>query len=330
MNKAISVESMAVLDAVARHASFTKAAAELHKVPSAVSYTVAQLERALGIEVFDRSHRRVRLTPIGAELLADGRRLLSMVHDIERRLGQRKTDWEANLRLSIDTVFGLQAVFPLVAEWDALGSGTRLSLAEDALGGTWDALLSERADIVVAGLGAGGVPPGGGIAIHELGRLAFEFAVAPSHPLASLAGADAPIGEDRLRSHRAICVADSARGRPPLSAGLLPGQETLTVSTMRDKLAAQVAGLGIGFLPQFLAQPEFQQGRLVPLRVALPRPTASFCLAHRTAGLGSAGRWLVNRLLSTPTLFGMLTRPESRALDAPGADHKVLNLRSRS
>jgi DNA-binding transcriptional LysR family regulator len=309
----LSVESMAVLDAVARHASFTKAATELHKVPSAVSYTVAQLELALGVQVFDRSHRRVQLTAIGAELLADGRRLLNMAHDIERRLGQRKAGWEASLRLSIDTVFGLQVVFPLVAEWDALGSGTRLSLTEEALGGTWDALQSDRADIVIAGLGAGGVPPGGGYAVHELGRLAFEFAVAPSHPLASLAGANEPVSEEQLRLHRAVSVADSARARPPLTAGLLPGQETLTVSTMRDKLAAQVAGLGVGFLPQFLAQPAFQQGSLVPLRVALPRPAASFCLAHRTEGLGSAGRWLVKRLLGTPSPFDMLTTHADQA-----------------
>ncbi|MCE2917449.1 MAG: LysR family transcriptional regulator [Rubrivivax sp.] len=317
----LSIEAMGVLDAVARHASFTKAAAELHKVPSAVSYTVAQVESVLGVQVFDRSQRRVRLTPIGTELLADGRRLLHMAHDIERRLGQRKAGWEATLRVSIDTIFGLQAIFPLLAEWDALGTGTRLSLSEEALGGTWDALRSDRSDIVVAGLGAGGVPSGGGYAIHELGRLAFDFAVAPSHPLAWLAERlNEPVSEDELRSFRAISVADSSRDSTPLTAGLLPGQDTLTVSTMRDKLAAQVAGLGVGFLPRFLAKPAFQRGSLVRLRVALPRPMASFCIAHRTEGLGSAGRWLVNRMLSTPSLFEMLSASRSLGSAAKGAE----------
>jgi DNA-binding transcriptional LysR family regulator len=303
----LSIEALGVLDAVARHASFTKAAAELHRVPSALSYTVAQLEGALGLQLFDRSGRRVRLTPAGAELLADGRRLLDMADEIQRRLIQRKAGWEATLRLAVDTIFGLQAVFPVIAEFDELGTGTRVVLTEEGLGGTWDALQSGRADLVVAGLGAGGVPLGGGYEIHELGRLSFDFAAAPSHPLAAWARrADEPLTDDALRPHRAVVVADSSRSGPSRSAGLLPGQDTITVATMRDKLAAQVAGLGVGFLPRFLAEPAFRDGSLVRLRVVQPRPAASFCLAHRTEGLGSAGRWMLARLQSGPTPWPML------------------------
>jgi DNA-binding transcriptional LysR family regulator len=303
----LSIEALSVLDAVARHASFTKAAAELHKVPSAISYTVAQLEEALDVAVFDRSNRHVRLTPAGAELLADARRLLHLADDIERRLAQRKAGWESELRLAIDTIFGLQVIFPLIGEFDTLGTPTRLTLTEEALGGPWDALQSGRADLVLAGLGAGGVPPGGGYEIHELGRLSFDYAVAPTHPLAALAHrASQPVSDEELRPHRAISVADSSRTGPRRTAGLLEGQDTLTVGTMRDKLAAQVSGLGGGFLPRFLAEPAFEAGSLVRLRVVHPRPAASFCLAHRTDGLGSAGRWVLNRLRAAPTLLSML------------------------
>lgn len=303
----LSLEALAVLDAVARHASFTKAAVELHRVPSALSYTVMQLEASLDLRVFDRSQRRVRLTPAGAELLADGRRLLRVAADIERRLAQRKAGWETELRLAIDTIFGLQLLFPLVRDFDALGTRTRLTLTEEALGGPWDALQSGRADLVLAGLGAGGVPPGGGYEIHELGRLSFDYAVAPSHPLAALAHrTELPVTDEELRAHRAVSVADSARSGPRQSAGLLDGQDTLTVGTMRDKLAAQVAGLGGGFLPRHLARPAIEAGSLVRLRVAQPRPAASFCLAHRSDGLGSAGKWMLNRLLEAPTLTAVL------------------------
>ncbi|MFN9747213.1 MAG: LysR family transcriptional regulator [Betaproteobacteria bacterium] len=306
-HRKLSIEALGVLDAVERHASFTKAAAELHKVPSALSYTVAQLESALGMRVFDRSRRRVQLTPAGAELLADGRHLLHMADEVQRRLAQRKAGWEATLRLAVDTIFGLQTIFPVIADFDALGAGTRLQLAEEGLGGTWDALQSGRADLVVAGLGAGGVPPGGGYQIHELGRLSFEYAVSPSHPLAAWAGRGAqPVPDDALRPHRAVVVADSSRSGSNRSAGLLQGQDTLTVATMRDKMAAQVAGLGVGFLPRFLAEPAFRDGSLVRLRVVQPRPAASFCLAHRTDGLGSAGRWMLERLQSDQTLWPML------------------------
>jgi DNA-binding transcriptional LysR family regulator len=303
----LSIDALRVIDAVARHASFTRAAAELHRVPSALSYSVAQLESALGLSVFDRSQRRVRLTPLGAELLADGRRLLQMAGDIERRLAQRQAGWDTELRVAVDTIFGLQALYPLVKDFDALGSSTRLSLCEEALSGPWDALVSGRADLILAGLGAGGVPQGGGYEVHELGRLSFDYAVAPSHPLAALAQRhDEPVSDDELRPFRAVSVADSSRASPRHSAGLLAGQDTLTVSTMQDKLAAQVAGLGVGFLPQFLAEPAFQAGSLVRLRVAQPRPAASFCLAHRTDGLGGAGRWLARRIQGTPSLLPML------------------------
>jgi DNA-binding transcriptional LysR family regulator len=304
----LSINALSVLDAVARHESFSKAAAELHKVPSALSYTVAELESSLSLQVFDRSSRRVKLTPAGAELLADGRRLLRMAADIERRIGQRKDGWEAELRLAVDTIFGLQMLYPLVRDFDALASGARLTLSEEALSGPWDALASGRADLILAGLGAGAVPPGGGYEIHELGRLSFDYAVSPSHPLAALAETvDQPLTDEQLRPHRAVCVADSARTGPRRSAGLLDGQDTLTVGTMRDKLAAQVAGLGVGFIPRFLAETAFQAGSLVRLRVAQPRPAAAFCLAHRTDSLGSAGRWVLRRLQAAPPLLPMLS-----------------------
>ncbi len=303
----LSIDAMRVVDAVARHASFTKAAAELHKVPSALSYTVAQLEDALGVRIFDRSQRSVSLTPMGADLLADGRRLLHMADAIERRLVQRKAGWDTEVRVAVDTVFGLQALYPLVADFTALGVATRLTLAEEALGGTWDALESDRADLIVAGLGAGGIPAGGGYEIHELGRLYFDYAVAPAHPLAALAKRiNQAVTDEELLPFRAVSVADSARTRPRTTAGLLTGQDTLTVATMRDKLAAQIAGLGVGFLPRYLAEPAFKAGSLVRLRVAQPRPAASFCLAHRTDGLGGAGQWLVRKMRNTPSLLPML------------------------
>jgi DNA-binding transcriptional LysR family regulator len=307
----LSIDALSVLDAVTRHASFTKAAAELHRVPSALSYTVAQLESALGLQVFDRSQRQVRLTPMGAELLADGRRLLQMATDIERRVAQRQDGWDTELRIAVDTIFGIQALYPLVKDFDTLGSSTRLGLCEEALSGPWDALVSGRADLVLAGLGAGGVPQGGGYEVHELGRLYFDYAVAPTHPLAALAHRHGePVSDDELRPFRAVSVADSSRATtragPRQSAGLLNGQDTLTVSTIRDKFVAQVAGLGVGFLPRFLAEPAYQAGILVRLRVAQPRPAASFCLAHRTDGLGGAGRWLVRQIQANPELLPML------------------------
>jgi len=84
----LSLDAIHVVDAIARRGSFAKAAAELHKVPSALSYTVNQLERELGVRLFERSRSHTRLTPAGQDLLEEGRRLLQLAAAAERRLGR--------------------------------------------------------------------------------------------------------------------------------------------------------------------------------------------------------------------------------------------------
>ena len=61
--------SLEVVDAVARNGSFSAAAQELHRVPSAVSYTVRQLEEWLAVPLFERRHRDVELTEACAAAL---------------------------------------------------------------------------------------------------------------------------------------------------------------------------------------------------------------------------------------------------------------------
>src|SRR5918999_3548429 len=66
-----------VFAAVARERNFTRAAERLHMAQQAVSKSVAQLERELGVELFERTSRAVHLTSAGEALLADAPRVLS-------------------------------------------------------------------------------------------------------------------------------------------------------------------------------------------------------------------------------------------------------------
>src|SRR3954468_10166002 len=59
--------------AVAEERNFTRAAERLHLGQQAVSKSVQQLERELGVELLERTTREVSLTPAGTELLAAGR-----------------------------------------------------------------------------------------------------------------------------------------------------------------------------------------------------------------------------------------------------------------
>lgn len=63
-----SYNSLRIFDVVARHLSFTKAAAELNLTKGALSYQIGRLEQELGFQVFLRKHRSLALTDKGRRL----------------------------------------------------------------------------------------------------------------------------------------------------------------------------------------------------------------------------------------------------------------------
>jgi LysR family glycine cleavage system transcriptional activator len=66
-------------EAAARHLSFSKAADELHVTHGAVSRAIRNLEKHLGVQLFARETRSVRLTPIGGSYAADVRQILDQL-----------------------------------------------------------------------------------------------------------------------------------------------------------------------------------------------------------------------------------------------------------
>ncbi|MBI3714414.1 MAG: LysR family transcriptional regulator [Betaproteobacteria bacterium] len=287
----LTLEALQVLDAIDRKGSFAAAAAEMFRVPSAITYTIQQLEQDLDVALFDRDGRRARLTPAGFELLNEGRHLLRAASDIECRIQQVAKGWETELVIAVDTILGAQCLYPLIGDFLQLNSGTRIKVSEEVLGGNWDALVSNRAQLVVGA--AGDVPPGGGFATLPLTHLSFVFAVAPDHPLAS---EPQPLPAAVIVRHRAVAVADSSRTVAPRSSGLLSGQDTFTVPSMAAKASAQIAGLGVGYLPAALARREAAAGRLCILEVEALKPGGDMVVAWRPNRTGKALRWFVQQL----------------------------------
>lgn len=93
----ISLDALQVLDAIDRKGSFAAAASSLHRVPSAVSYSVQKLEQDLGIALFQKQGRRAIPTNAGKLLIEQGRGLLQAAEQLSLDAQQLATGWESRL-----------------------------------------------------------------------------------------------------------------------------------------------------------------------------------------------------------------------------------------
>ena len=314
----LSLDALQVLDAIERRGSFAAAAEELFRVPSAITYTVQKLEQDLDVLLFDRRGHRAVLTPAGLELMQQGRHLLRAAGELECRVKRLATGWETELRIALDAVINVDRFLPVLADFYKEQSGTRLRLFGEVLGGTWDALVSNRADLAIGV--SGETPAGGGYAVRPLGSVEFVFAVAPSHPLAAL---PEPLTREQIVAYRAVAVGDTSRNQPPRSVGLLSGQDVLTVPSLEAKIAAQVAGLGCGYLPRFAAMVEAGARRLVIKEVEEHNPQERGGYAWRAGEKGRALRWFVKRL-EDPQVRAALLGPHQGRLPGRTAGQPAL------
>ena len=294
---ALTPDALALLQAVAQAGSFAAAARELGLVPSAVTYRIRQIEDALDVLLFDRSSRQARLTPAGTELLREGGRLLGEIDAVANRVKRVATGWESQLTIAVDTVISASVVMELVQAFYALAPVTRLRLRDESLSGTLETLTSGQADLAVGVALEPGTAPG--IQSSALGELAFVYVVAPHHPLAAR---PEPLADEVLQQHRAIAVADSVQRGAGITLGLLAGQDVLTVPTMRAKLDAQLRGLGGGFVPEPMARPYVESGRLVAKQVQRSARLGRLSYAWRThPNPGRALQWWLAQLESVQT-----------------------------
>lgn len=290
MSIKLSLDSLEVLDAIASKGSFAAAAESLFRVPSAVTYTVRKLEEDLGVSLFNRSGHRAELTEAGAELLREGRHLLNAATELECRVRRVASGVETELAIAISDLFDFKAIFSILDAFYAQNFGTRIKLLREVYGGGWDALVSGRADIALGVPGDG--PPGGGYTTMPMGTIEFVYAVSKHHPLANLAE---PLQNIDILKYRSISAADSSRNLAPRTSGILTGQDVLAVPDMQAKLQAQIAGLGVGYLPKKLAERPIANGELVIKQVAEPRHEVTSFLAWRANG-GKAQQWLLEQL----------------------------------
>jgi DNA-binding transcriptional LysR family regulator len=251
-----------MLLSIAETGSFAAAARQRGLVPSALTYRVRQIEDALDVLLFDRSSRQAKPTDAGKELLQEAKRLLHDVDALANRVKRVATGWESVLTVAVDSIISRSVMMELCEGFLAHNPPTRLRIRYETLSGTLAALKSGQADLAIGVI----TPASHAELLHDtLGEVRFVYAVAPHHALAQAAE---PLSDAVLQQHRAVAVADSVPRGEGLTIGLLGGQDVLTVPDMLTKLEAQLRGLGGGFLPESLATPYLESGRLVAKKVS--------------------------------------------------------------
>lgn len=108
-----SPSALFAFEAAARLGSLTAAARELGVTQAAVSFAVKQLEAALGVTLFLRSHRRIELTEVGERFFHDVAIGLSHIRRSAEELHRRRRD--RHVTLSVTTAFATYWMMPRLA-----------------------------------------------------------------------------------------------------------------------------------------------------------------------------------------------------------------------
>ncbi|MBH9579337.1 LysR family transcriptional regulator [Inhella proteolytica] len=250
------LEGLAALDALVRTGSVAGAAQALHKVSSAVSYQVKRLEEQLGLSLIDRSGYRLRLTPEGEAVLAEGRRLLQQAHQLDALAQQLASGWEARLLLVVDGILpladSLQALKTLADE----GVPTRVQLKIEFLGGVQRCFEQEGADLMIAK----DYRPHAQCRALALPELECLLCVAPQHPLLQL-GRPARLAD--LHAHVELTVRDSGAGGEDRQ--MFGGERVFFLSGFVAKRQALLMGMGFGWMPRYLVDEQLARGELAEL-----------------------------------------------------------------
>ncbi|MFC5523182.1 LysR family transcriptional regulator [Polaromonas jejuensis] len=116
MSTPVSAPSeMAFFSLLARCGSFSAAARELDVSTPAVSKRLAQMEARLGVQLLNRTTRRVGLTPEGETYLLHARRILADIDDMEQLVSSAVAAPKGLLRVNATLGFGRSHIAPLIS-----------------------------------------------------------------------------------------------------------------------------------------------------------------------------------------------------------------------
>ena len=256
-------DAMQAFARVVETGSFTKAAATLHMSKTSVTQLVQQLEARLRVRLLNRTTRKVNVTADGAAYYEHVVRLLAYMDDAETSLSSASMAPRGRLRVDVPSPFARMLLIPALPAFYARFPEIQLTM------GVSDRIvdiIGENVDCVVRG---GEITDQSLVARH-VGDLQIGIYAAPSylqrvgtpvHPRELEEEDHCTVGFLWSRTGKALPYA-MQRGEERIEA---QGRPLLTVDDGNAYLAAGLAGLGMLWLPYYMAKPHLAAGELLPL-----------------------------------------------------------------
>lgn len=257
------INAMQAFARVVETGSFTKAADTLNMSKTSVTQLVQQLEARLRVRLLNRTTRKVNVTADGAAYYERVIRLLADIDDAETSLSSASTAPRGRLRVDVPSPLARLLLIPALPGFYARYPDIQLTL------GVSDRIvdiIEENVDCVVRG---GEITDQSLVARHvgdlKLGVYAtpgyLQRAGTPLHPRELEEGPHRTIGYLWFRTGKALPLV-LQQGEDRLE---VQGRSALTVDDGNAYLAAGLAGLGVLWLPHYMAKPHLASGELVPL-----------------------------------------------------------------
>lgn len=249
---------MEVFVRVVDRGGFTAAAREFRLTPSAVSKLVTRLEARLSARLFNRSTRRLQLTPEGQAFYERSVRVLADMDEAERAASAGASP-RGHLRVNSNIPFGMRYLMPLIPLFMAINPQVTLDVV---LSDTVVDLMQERADVAIR------VGPlrESSLMARKLGSSRMAVVASPEY----LKRHGVPATPDDLAGHKGIgwSFFRTVTGWPFKRGGRI---ETLTpppVSRASDGEVARMlvlGGVGLARLALFHVGTDIEAGHLVPV-----------------------------------------------------------------
>jgi len=290
----VSLDHLRTFVAAADQGSFSAAGRALGRAQSVVSQSIANLEAQLGVSLFERVGRYPQLTPHGANLLGDARRIVNDAEGLKAKAQSFSAGLEPELSIVVDVMFPQGCLTDALAGFKKRFASTPLRLHVEALGAVAQMVLDGR-----CGLGITGTlpfaPPG--VATERLFSEKMVTVVAPGSPLASSKG---PVTLREVLDETQLVLSDRSSRTDGIDYGV-QGKNIWRLADLGAKHAFLRAGLGWGHMPHWMVADDLASGRL--LSIELEGPSAGlmpFQAIYSTDQLpGPAGRWLLGQFSNT-------------------------------